>query len=85
MIEMMRNQVYSSRIPRYLPDSLLVPHKTGDFSPYLANDVGILEVKNQNIVIVVFASHYQGQYPLLEDAVAKIALETYRFFLDKSS
>ncbi|PWT88079.1 MAG: hypothetical protein C5B54_11230 [Acidobacteria bacterium] len=80
MIEIMRNQFYMSRIPHYLPDPWSVPHKTGDFPPYLANDVGILEPGKQRVVIVVFNSHFQGQYPLLEDAVAKIALEAYRFY-----
>jgi len=80
MIEIMRNQFYMSRIPHYLSNPWSVPHKTGDFPPYLANDVGILEPGKMRVIIVVFNSHYQGQYPLLEDAVAKIALETYNFY-----
>jgi beta-lactamase class A len=80
MMDIMREQFYSSRIPHYLPNPWGVPHKTGDFPPYLANDVGILDPGKAMVVLVVFNSHYQGQYPLLEDAVARIALEIYNFY-----
>lgn len=80
MIDIMREQVYTTRIPRYLPNPWGVPHKTGDFPPFLANDVGVLEPGKTKIVIVVFNSHYRGQYPMLEEAVARIAREVYGFY-----
>ena len=85
MIDIMREQFYTSRIPHYLPNPWGVPHKTGDFPPYLANDVGILEPGKSKIVLVVFNSHFQGEYPLLEDAVARIAREIYNFYFVKTS
>ena len=42
MLQIMRGQVYRSRIPRYLT-GYRVPHKTGDFLPFIGNDVGMLE------------------------------------------
>src|SRR5205823_4362624 len=42
MLEMMRNQVYSSRLPKYVTGFSLA-HKTGDFLPFIGNDVGVLE------------------------------------------
>src|SRR5260370_22764647 len=41
MLDMMRGQLYRSRIPKYV-GGFQVPHKTGDFVPYIANDVGLL-------------------------------------------
>jgi hypothetical protein len=38
----MRGQVYTSRLPRYV-EGYRIPHKTGDFMPYIGNDVGVLE------------------------------------------
>src|SRR6266568_699266 len=42
MLQIMRGQVYSSRLPRYV-SGFRIPHKTGDFMPFIGNDVGILE------------------------------------------
>ena len=43
MLQILRGQIYRTRIPRYL-SGFRVPHKTGDFLPYIGNDVGVLEV-----------------------------------------
>jgi beta-lactamase class A len=44
-LQILGNQIYKSRIPRYLPNSANVYHKTGDFTPFIANDAGIVEIK----------------------------------------
>jgi beta-lactamase class A len=35
MLQIMRGQVYSSRLPRYV-EGYRIPHKTGDFMPYIS-------------------------------------------------
>ena len=35
-------EIERSRIPRYI-NGYRIPHKTGDFLPYIANDVGVFE------------------------------------------
>ena len=48
MLAFMRGQVYSSRLPRYL-SGWRIPHKTGDFLPYIGNDVGVLESGSRHV------------------------------------
>ncbi len=79
MLQMMRGQVYSSRLPKYVT-GFRVPHKTGDFLPYIANDVGILESQNRNVVISVFTAHHYGTGAYLEDAIARVAEQVANYF-----
>jgi beta-lactamase class A len=71
MLQIMRGQVYSSRLPKYVT-GFRVPHKTGDFLPYVANDVGILESPQRNIVLSVFTARHFGIGANLEDAIGRI-------------
>jgi beta-lactamase class A len=71
MLQIMRGQVYSSRLPKYV-NGYRVPHKTGDFMPYIGNDVGILESQNRNIVLSVFTARHFGVGAQLEDAIGRI-------------
>jgi beta-lactamase class A len=79
MLRIMRGQVYSSRLPKYVT-GFGVPHKTGDFLPYIGNDVGILESSNRHIIISVFTARHNGIGPNLEDAIARIAEQVANFF-----
>ena len=79
MLQMMRGQVYSSRLPKYVT-GFRVPHKTGDFLPYIANDVGILESPSRNIVVSVFTAHHYGTGAYLEDAIARVAEQVAGYF-----
>jgi beta-lactamase class A len=81
MLQMLRGQVYSTRLPKYLTGTgFRVPHKTGDFLPYIANDVGILESPNRNIVVSVFTAHHYGTGAYLEDAIARVAEQVADYF-----
>jgi beta-lactamase class A len=71
MLQIMRGQVYSSRLPKYVT-GFRVPHKTGDFLPYIGNDVGILESRDRNIVLSVFTARHFGVGAQLEDAIGRI-------------
>jgi len=79
MLQIMRGQVYSSRLPKYVTGFRL-PHKTGDFMPYIGNDVGILESPNRHIVISVFTARHNGVGPNLEDAIGRIAEQVANYF-----
>ena len=79
MLQIMRGQVYSSRLPKYVT-GFRVPHKTGDFLPYIGNDVGILESPNRHIVISVFTAHHNGIGPNLEDAIGRIGEQIANYF-----
>lgn len=84
MLQIMRGQVYSSRLPKYVT-GFRVPHKTGDFLPYIGNDVGILESPNRHIVISVFTARHNGIGPNLEDAIGRIAEQVANYFAFRDS
>lgn len=71
MLQMLRGQVYSSRLPKYVT-GFRVAHKTGDFLPYIGNDVGIFESPNRNIIVCVYTAGHFGVGAQLEDAIARI-------------
>ena len=72
MLRILRGQIYSSRLPRYLA-GYRIPHKTGDFLPYIGNDVGVLEGAGKRVVISVFTANHFGAGDRLEDAIGRIA------------
>lgn len=72
MLATLEKQQVNNRFPKYLRD-VTVAHKTGDGQPFIANDAGILFVKNQPIVLVVFTGHHRGETEPLHDAIARVA------------
>jgi beta-lactamase class A len=72
MLATLEKQQVNNRFPKYLRD-VLVAHKTGDGQPFIANDAGILFIKNQPVVLVVFTGHHRGETEALHDALARIA------------
>jgi beta-lactamase class A len=82
MLQIMRGQVYSSRLPRYV-SGYRIPHKTGDFLPYIGNDVGVLEGAGKRIVICVFTANHFGAGDRLEDAIGRVAELAGNYFAAK--
>ena len=79
MLEIMRGQVYRSRIPRYL-SGFRIPHKTGDFLPYIANDVGVLEAPGKTIIVSIFTANHFGSGERLEEAIGRVAEQVAAYF-----
>lgn len=79
MLQMLRGQIYSSRLPRYL-SGYRIAHKTGDFPPYICNDVGVLETQSRHIVMSIFTANHFGATDRLEDAIGRIAELTGNYF-----
>ena len=76
---MLHNQISRSRLPKYLPEAK-VAHKTGDFSPFIANDVGVIESKDvAPIIICVMMAGHRGIWENLEDTVARIAEKVWEY------
>jgi beta-lactamase class A len=80
MMHMMGLQQMRSRIPKYMDDETRVPHKTGDFPPYIANDVGYIETPAGRVVVVFFSAHHRGYYSELEDAIARMSEQVWAYF-----
>jgi beta-lactamase class A len=79
MLKVMRQQVYRSRIPRYVT-GYVIPHKTGDFLPYIGNDVGLLEGPRHRVVLVVFTARHYGVGAQLEDAIGRVAEQVADYY-----
>jgi beta-lactamase class A len=79
MLAIMRQQVSRSRIPRYVT-GYAIPHKTGDFLPYIGNDVGLLESPGRRIVLVIFTAKHYGSGANLEDAIGRVAEQVADYY-----
>lgn len=79
MLRIMRGQIYRTRIPRYL-SGFTIPHKTGDFLPFIANDVGVLEAPGKTVVLSVFTAHHYGSGERLEEAIGRVAEQVAAYF-----
>jgi beta-lactamase class A len=79
MLQIMRGQVYRTRIPRYV-SGYRIPHKTGDFLPFVGDDVGVLEADGHRIVISVFTGDHYGSGETLENAIGLVARDVAEYF-----
>ena len=79
MLQIMRGQKYTTRIPRLLT-GWTIPHKTGDFLPYIGNDVGVLEAPGRTIIISIFTANHFGAGNTLEEAIGRIAEQVGAYF-----
>jgi beta-lactamase class A len=79
MLQIMRGQLYRTRIPRYVT-GYTIPHKTGDFLPYVGDDVGVLEAPGTTIVLTVFTGNHFGSGEMLENAIGLVARDVAEYF-----
>jgi beta-lactamase class A len=79
MLQAMRGQLYRTRIPRYVT-GFRIPHKTGDFLPYVGDDVGMLEAPGRTIVVSIFTGNHFGSGEMLENAIGLVAKEVADYF-----
>ena len=80
ILRMMGLQQMRTRIPKFIEDDASTPHKTGDFPPYIANDVGLIETPAGRVVVVFFTAHHRGFYSELEDAIARMSEQVWDYF-----
>lgn len=83
MIRVMRaQQAGARRLPHFI--DVPVAHKTGDFPPVLANDVGIAFARSGPIVISFFANEITGPYGEAEDRIGRAAQLIVEYFDGRS-
>ena len=79
MLRMMRaQQAGSRRLPHFI--SVPVAHKTGDFPPVLANDVGIIYARSGPIVVSFLGNAITGNYGEAEDRIGRFAQQLLEYF-----
>jgi len=79
MLQIMRGQLYRTRIPRYVT-GYRIPHKTGDFLPHVADDVGMLEADGRTIILSVFTNDHYGSGEMLENAIGLVSKSVADYF-----
>ena len=79
MLQVMRGQVYRTRLPKYVTN-FNIPHKAGDFLPYIGNDVGIFESPTRNIMVSVFTANHYGVGANLEDTIGRIGEQIATYY-----
>lgn len=81
LIRMMRAQQSGARrLPHFLPPGVAVAHKTGDFPPVLANDVGIVYAKSGPIVVSFFLNAITEPYGEAEDRMGRVTEKIVAYF-----
>jgi len=79
MLRMLRAQLAGQRrLNHYL--SVPVAHKTGDFPPVLANDVGIIYARSGPIVVSFLGNAITGSYGEAEDRIGRFAQQLVEYF-----
>jgi beta-lactamase class A len=75
MRRILRQQVYTSRLPQRVRFRVGIGHKTGDWPPLLGNDVGIMYAPPPSgpIVMAVFTNDNRGSFYDLEATEGRIA------------
>lgn len=79
MLRMMRaQQAGARRLNHFL--TVPVAHKTGDFPPVLANDVGIIYARSGPIVVSFLGNAITGNYGEAEDRIGRFGRQLLEFF-----
>ena len=79
MLRMMRGQQAGARRLNHFI-SVPVAHKTGDFPPVLANDVGIIYARSGPIVVSYLGNAITGNYGEAEDRIGRFAQQLVEYF-----
>jgi beta-lactamase class A len=79
MMRVMRaQQAGARRLPHFV--DVPVAHKTGDFPPVLANDVGIVLARSGPVVVAFFGNAITGSYGEAEDRIGRLAQLVVGYF-----
>jgi beta-lactamase class A len=79
MLRMMRaQQAGQRRLNHYI--QVPVAHKTGDFPPVLANDVGVIYARSGPIVVAFLGNAIQGSYGEAEDKIGRFGESLVEYF-----
>lgn len=77
MLTLLKNQTLNNKIPRSLPDDVIIAHKTGELGE-VTHDAGIVYDKGGDYILVVLS---QGNNQAKqEDAIAAYAKTVYDYF-----
>lgn len=79
MLRMMRaQQAGQRRLNHFI--TVPVAHKTGDFSPVLANDVGVIYTRSGPVAVAFLGNAIRGNYGEAEDQIGRFAQHLVEYF-----
>ena len=73
MIELLCQQLSTSRLPCIIGDRVAIGHKTGDMAPIAGNDVGIIYADSGPIVVSLFVNQNRGDFGDVEMTHGRVA------------
>ena len=77
MIDVLTKQTFKNKLPKTLPEDVLIAHKTGELD-YFTHDGGIIFSDKGNYIIVVMS---ESKFPLgAEGRIADISKNVYEYF-----
>lgn len=78
MIDLLKGQKLNNKLPKYLPESVIIAHKTGEIGLF-THDAGIVYTQGGKYIIVVLSkSNYP---PGAEERIAEISRAVYEYFV----
>lgn len=80
MLELLKDQQLNSKIPRYLPDDIVIAHKTGELDEY-THDAGLILDARGNYLIVILSKSEKPD--LAANRIADISKAIYSHYIDK--
>lgn len=82
MITLLQQQQINDKLPKYLPQDVIVAHKTGELDS-VTHDAGIIYEKNGTYIIVILS---ESDTPSLEEErIANISKAVYEYFDTKTN
>lgn len=82
MLEVLKRQKINDRIPKYLPEEVVVAHKTGEL-PGIRNDAGIVFSPKGDYIIVILTEGKNVEE--LSEKIAQISKVVYEYFNRKKN
>ncbi|HEX6977049.1 MAG TPA: serine hydrolase [Patescibacteria group bacterium] len=79
MLSLLRDQQLNGGIPKYLPEGILVAHKTGDINSF-THDAGIVYGTKRDYIIVVLTN--SGEKKNVQEEIANFSKAIYNYFLN---
>ncbi len=79
MMTILRRQQFNQRLPRYLPESANMAHKTGTIGSS-TNDAGVMFVRGRPIALVVFTVDKRAGRGEAEEQMGRLARVVYDYF-----
>lgn len=80
MLDLLKKQTINNKLPKELPDSVIVAHKTGDLEN-VSNDAGIIYTTKGNYILVIMSS--TPDINSSQKRIADISKAVYDYFTKK--